>query len=153
MNIQDMVDRNEWLKNLKEGDEVALDVRRLPDWTNRFGYKLFRVIKITPKKTRFDIALMSESYSLNARGEVQSGSTYNRFYHKMVPVTAEVMASIQADTLAIKVDNRRYRLTNKLEQLRDTLKEKREMHLEFLAASDQLAALLDKYTKPDPEDS
>jgi hypothetical protein len=154
MNIQDMVDRSKWLDSLKVGDQVAANTRQLPGFQRNFGYKIFRITKITPKRTRFEvIGPDSETHVFGRDGSFSTGSTYNMAIHRMAPVTAEVMASIQADTLNIRADNRRYRLVNKLEELRSTLKDKPDLHLEFLGASEQLMALLDKHTKPDPEDA
>lgn len=154
MNIKDMVDRNEWLKTLKVGDKVAANTRQLPGFQRNFGYKILTITKTTPKKTRFEaVGPDSEVYSFGKEGSFVTGSTYSRVYHQMVPVTGEVMASIQEDTLNIRADNRLWRLIKKLEELRVTLKDKKQLHLEFLAASEQLMKLLDDNTKPDPEDS
>jgi len=155
VNIKDMVDRSNWLDSLKEGEQVASKTRRLGGIGHNYGYKVFRIVKITPKRSRFDVVGPdSEQISFDRDGCYVVGSSWSRHVFRLAPLTPEVYEEIKQDTMLIRAENRRYRLTKKLDELRSNFTDMGpDFHLEFLGASEQLMALLDKHTKPDPEDS
>ena len=153
-----MLDFNERMKvinALKVGDKVAVKTRQLSAGFRRdYGYQIHTVKKITPSRTKI-VTLNPDSveWTFGKEGSCRVGSGWNSNHFYIEPVTAEVMEQIRLDTITIRADNRKWRLIKKLEEVRDAFHERGEMfHLEFLAASDQLMALLDKHTKPDPED-
>ena len=149
-------EREGWLATLKEGDQVACKTRPLGGIGHNYGYKVFRITKITDKRTRFDVVGPdSEHHSFSKDGSYRIGaSQWSHHIYRLEPLTPEVYEDIKKDTMLIRADNRRYRLTKKMEELRNTFKEKGpDFHLEFVGASEQLLQLLDKHTKPDPEDA
>lgn len=156
MNPMNPVSRKEFIANLKVGDKVASRTRRLNNgFRSEYGYQVFTVKKITPSRTKFVVLCPdSTEWTFGKDGSYKSGSGMFSHFFYLGPVTPEVMESIRLDNIRIKSDNRKWRLLKKLEEVRDSFTQKDEFfHLEFLSASDQLMALLDKHTKPDPEDA
>lgn len=150
--------RLKFVAGLKVGDKAAARTRRLGSgpYNREFGYQIFTIKKISPSRAKF-VALCPDSteWTFGKGGTLRVGSgSWNSEHYQLEPVTADIMESIRLDTIRIKADNRKWRLIKKIEEVRDSFTEKGEMfHLEFLSASDQLMALLDKHTKPDPEDA
>ena len=147
---------DDFVNNLKVGDKAAAKTRRMGGTFSRnFGYQIFTVKKITPSRTKFTMLCPdSTEWTFGKGGVCRTGSGWSAEYYHLEPVTAEVMESIRLDSVRIKADNRKWRLIEKLTEIRDAFGEKDEMfHLEFISSSTQLMALLDKHTKPDPEDS
>lgn len=153
----DYGERKSFIDSLKVGDKAAARTRRLGfgPYSREFGYQIFTIKKITPSRNKF-VALCQDSteWTFGKEGACKTGSGWSAEHFYLEPVTAEVTESIRLDTIRIKADGRKWRLIKKIEEVRDSFTEKDEFfHLEFLSASDQLMALLDKHTKPDPEDS
>jgi hypothetical protein len=150
-------ERQKFVDGLKPGDKVASRTRRLGSgpYNRDFGYQIHVVKRISPSRAKI-VTLCPDSteWTFGKEGSCKTGKGWSAEYFYLEPVTAEITESIRVDTIRIKADNRKWRLIKKIEEVRDSFTEKDEFfHLEFLSASDQLMALLDKHTKPDPEDS
>ena len=153
--MMEYADREKFIAELKPGDKFAVRSRRLSSYGRAWGYQVFTLKKVTPSRTKYT-ALCPDSteWTFGRQGSCKVGSSWSAEYFYMEPVTAEVMESIRIDSIRVKADNRKWRLIEKLTEVRDGFGEKDEMfHLEFISSSSQLMALLDKHTKPDPEDS
>jgi hypothetical protein len=150
----DYSDYKKFVDSLKPGDKVATRTRPLGSGPYNYGYQIHVVKKITPSRTKITTTCPdSIEWTFDKNGNCKTGERWSVKIFYLEPVTAEVMESIRIDTIRIRADNRKWRLIKKLEEVRG-LTDKGEMfHLEFLSASDQLMALLDKHTKPDPEDT
>jgi len=145
----DFSERKKFLDCLKPGDKVAAKTRQLGygPHSRDYGYQIHTVKRITPTRAKI-VTLCPDSTEWNWG---KKGSGWSLSF--LEPVTAEVTKSIRIDTIRIKADNRKWRLIKKIEEIRNSFTEKDEFfHLEFLSSSDQLMALLDKHTAPDPED-
>lgn len=148
--------RLKFVEGLKVGDKAAARTRRMGGGFSRsFGYQIFTIKKVTPTRAKI-VAVCPDSteWTFGKGGTCRTGSGWQSEHYQLEPVTPEVMESIRLDNIRIKASNRKWRLIEKLTEVRDAFEEKDEMfHLEFISSSNQLMALLDKHTKPDPEDS
>lgn len=91
-------DRNEWLKGLKEGDEVAYD-------TVRYGGERNYVIKTVKKITPTGKIRLDDGTLFDENGEHRSGSGWYRTYYRLVPLDQDVKDSIRRNQLLYELGN------------------------------------------------
>jgi len=131
----------EFIDSLKVGDLVAVRNRRLDAFGKDLGYVIYKVMYITPKRTRFDIwAEGWNTRTADKRGFITG--TYSR----MMPVTDEIRASIDVDTQRIKA-SRRVDVVLKSSKLFDEHQEEPSFVAEFLDATEPIKNLMEKWAK------
>jgi hypothetical protein len=90
-----MNEREQWLSNLKVGDEVAL---ASDPWSGQGkSYSLYTVQYITTSRNRFDLAEKGgeRGISVNKHGLIPPPPRSYRSGDEMVPVTQEILNAIE----------------------------------------------------------
>lgn len=132
-------DRKQHAAGLKPGSEVALRDRKVDTWGRRSGYTLYRVVKITPKRSRFDLQSWGgRDRSLSASEAID-----------LEPITNEILESIRADNAFLRAQTVLYKATEALESLL-----RKDFHLKSVdfhtALTEKLKVLMDFIDPKDP---
>jgi hypothetical protein len=95
-----------FLDALKPGDKVAVKDRALNSFARDFGYRIYTVVKISPKRTKFSCQNVAgetvDFVDFDKHGSHRTGSGFHSHYFDMEPVTEETYASIKRDTALIE---------------------------------------------------
>lgn len=132
---------SEFLDSLKEGDLVVIRNRRLDTWGRRSGPAIYRVQKITPKRTQFFL-LSSAGTELKLSGRGYDGLA------AMQPYEPKVLDEIERDTKALRAQNRAWKMHEQLRSFERSIWERTPEEIAaFLEVTKQVELFLLNHVK------